>query len=202
MTTKKSYSISVSRGMYARIKNHTDQTGESIAGFVTDLIDDHIDQEKREPFLVNSKDTPRVYLSCVAPEGEEVDTARDVKLGIGSRRSMPDTKSLRMKVTIEDNKILLTAELYLNELCLDMPATLIDEDGIETEGRITVEASTSSEHALHPVSDFESLRINGGDDIYAKSIELSCVPTDGDHVTKLVVHTIKPRGVKETECQK
>lgn len=191
--SRRQKSISVSRGMYARIKCHTDQSGESIAGFITGLIEDHIDQGKGEP----EAPAPRVYLSCVTQEGEEVDTAIDVRLGIGTKHCMPHTQSLRMMVSVDSNKILLTTELYLNELRLDMPATLIDEAGIKTEGRVTLDAKSLGEYALNPCAHLESLRINGRDDIYAKSMEFSCVPIAGDHVTKLIVHTIKPTSAEE-----
>lgn len=192
-------SVSVSRDTHRQIKEHTNKTGESLSGFISGLIDSHLDEGRREPFPSRYENPPRVYLSCVAPKGEEVDTGRDVKLGIGSRGSMPLTESLRMKVTVDSGEIMLTTELLLDDLCLDMPTTLIDEDGVETVGRVTVDASTISEFALHPARDFESLRINGRDDIYAKSIEFTCLPEDGDHVTKLVVHTIKPRGKMTTD---
>jgi len=134
---------------------------------------------------------PRYVVRAIAAPNKDIEN-QDFQLLIQIGDEFYDLCPNKIKIDVGVcDKITMNAEIDLHDMIIDMPATMIDEDGNSSKARVRVVAQHDhpGQHALNSSSDIEECTADG-EDIFAQSFVLEADgETNGNNLT---VHTLRP----------
>lgn len=151
---------------------------------------------------------PRYIVRAIAKPGEDIenfDLQFLIQIGDTYYDLCPNKISIKVPTC---DKIMMNAEIDLHDMIIDMPATMVDEEGVETKARFRLVAQHDfpGQHAIHSSSDINEVAVDGrdmtsGDDgTYTKSLVLEADGSTGGN--KLTVQTIvHPKDKRAAEKQ-
>ena len=135
---------------------------------------------------------PRFIVRAIAEPGQDIknqDFQFLIQIGDEFYDLCPNKIKLKVGMCA---KITMDAEIDLHDMIIDMPATVINDDGdsYKARFRLTAQKDHPGQYALNSSSDIQEVTADG-EEIFAKSFILEA---DGEtNGNKLTVHTLRPR---------